>query len=118
MRTECSGSRRARSDRDENGVRRKERMRLEMGHRQDDRAAIWHSQTNPALSAIGSEMRTVDAAFGLALLVVEFQCLEDALASRVASRCSLLSLLRAHMFFRRLDFSLFDDAALGGFGGL
>jgi hypothetical protein len=26
-------------------------MRLEMGHPQDDRSAIWRSQTNPSLSA-------------------------------------------------------------------
>ncbi len=71
--------------RDEDGVRRKERMRLEMGHPQDDRVAIWLSQTNPSLSATCLKMRAVDAAFGLALLVVECQCLEDALASREGS---------------------------------
>jgi len=36
-------------------VRRKERMRLEMGHPQDDRAAMGRSLTNPSLSAIGRD---------------------------------------------------------------
>ena len=60
--------------------------------------------SNPSLSAICLEMRTVAAAFSLGLLVADCEWLGRPVIGGAASRCSHCPLLSADMFFKQARF--------------
>ena len=62
------------------------------------------SETNPSLSAICLEMRTVAAAFSPGLLVANCEWLGRSVMGGLASRCSHFTLLSADMFFKKAQF--------------